>query len=364
MRTLYTIGFLFLGVSAASAQAERVVLLRSSGAVELEVQEELDATLSRVLRAMGFHVLSEGASMQVEEAVVPETANDLRAIAELQGARYTVLAIVHDTSDAGYWVTFRAGYAPDTRVEELDAEVRRVREEPRLRELLGALLRPGGLGDDAPGLAGQDAVGRQLEQDATSAEAAAAAEAERQRLADEEAARAAEQERARQEAAGAEAEAQRAFAGRDRYGVADGLMMVSAGLGVRGLVKSGGDGGTLGSFELQFGRGFEAVVGLELRAGLGLYFASVGAFDVHVGAAYLVSPFAFPLHLGAIVEGGMFVPITGQRSPGGMVRTSLLASYNLSGSLYAEASVPAFTWLSNGGGAVAIGASVHLGLRF
>ncbi|MAQ18745.1 MAG: hypothetical protein CMN30_28605 [Sandaracinus sp.] len=350
--------------AGASAQAARVVLLRSVGSADLEMKEELDATVSRTLRGLGFHVLSEGAAMEVEEEVIPETANDLRAIAELQNATYTLQPIIHDASAEAYWVTFRAGYAPDTRVEELDAEIRVVHEEERLQQLLAALMRPAGLGEEAHALAGQDAAGRQQEQDAADAEAAAAAEAERQRLAAEEAEREAERERAAQEAADAEAAAERAFDERDRYGVADGLMMLSGGLGVRGLVKSGGDGGALGSFELQFGRGFESIPGLELRAGLGLYFGAAGAFDLHVGAAYLTSLFAFPLHLGAILEGGLFMPITGQRSPGGMVRFSALASYNVTGNLYAELSLPAFTWLSNGGGAIGIGASIHLGARF
>ena len=348
----------------AQAQAQRVVLLHSTGPVDLEEKEELDARISGVLRGMGFHVLSEGAATHVEEEAVPQTANEMRALAELQGASFALLPIVHDASEEAYWVTLRAGYAPETRVDELDAEVRRIHEDQRLRDLLLVLLRPEGPGEAGHDLAGQDAAGRQAEEAATQAEddANAQAEAEAQRQAEEEARRQAEEEEARR--AAEEAEAARAYADRDRYGVADGLNMVSAGLGVRGLVKSGGDGGALGSFELRYGRGFEAIPGLELRAGIDLVFGAAGAFGLEVGVAYLVSPFAFPLHLGGILEGGLFMPVTGERSAGGTVRASLLASYNLSGSLYAELSVPAFSWLSNGGGAVGLGASVHLGARF
>lgn len=368
-RLLFTIAVViaaFWLTAPAAAQPQRVVLLHSTGDAPLEEKEELDARISAVLRGMGFHVLSEGAAAHVEEEAVPQTANEMRALAELQGAQWALLPVVHDADEQAFWITFRAGYAPETRVDELDAEVRRIHTDHRLQALLGAILRPEGPGDEGHALAGQDTVGREAEEAAEQAEADAAAEAERQRLAEEEAQREAEEEAARRAAEQAEADAAEAYANRDRYGVADGASMVSAGFGVLGLVKTGegGNGGALGSLELTYGRGFAAIPGLELRAGLDIFFGASGAFDLHVGAAYMLSLFTFPIHLGAAVEGGLFMPVTGQRKPGGMVRASLLASVNFTGSLYAELSVPAFTWLSNGGGAIGMGASVRLGTRF
>jgi len=140
--------------------------------------------------------------------------------------------------------------------------------------------------------------------------------------------------------------------------------MVSAGFGVLGLISSGGQGGALGSLQLNYGRGFAALPGLEIRAGLDIHFGAAGAFDVHAGVAYMLSLFSFPIHLGAIVETGLFMPVTGQRKPGAMIRASFLASVNFAGTLYAELSVPAFHWLSNSGGATALGGAVRLGTRF
>jgi hypothetical protein len=36
-----------------------------------------------------------------------------------------VVPVVHDITVSGYWLTLRVGYARDTRVEEIDAEVLR-----------------------------------------------------------------------------------------------------------------------------------------------------------------------------------------------------------------------------------------------
>jgi len=365
-RLLFTIAVViaaFLLTERVEAQAQRVVLLHTTGDAPLLEKEEMDAKISGVLRGMGFHVLSEGAAVHVEEEAVPRDANEMRALADLQNAEWALLPILHDTEEGGYWLTLRAGYAPQTRVDELDAEIRRIHEEHRLQALLEVLLRPEGPGDEGHALAGHDVEGREAEQAAADAAAQAEADVEAQREAEEEARRQAEEEEARRQAEEAAAGAEEAYENRDRYGVADGANMVSAGLGVVGLIDSGGDGGALGSLQLTYGRGF-GVPGLEVRAGLGLYFGAAGAFDIHVGAVYLHSFFTFPLHLGASVDVGLFMPVTGQRKPGAMVRASLLASYNFTGTLYAELSVPAFHWLSNSGGATALGAALRLGTRF
>lgn len=365
-RLLFTIAVVIAAFwlsDRAEAQAQRVVLLHTTGDAPLLEKEELDAKISGVLRGMGFHVLSEGAAVHVEEEAVPRDANEMRALAELQNAEWALLPILHDTDEDAYWVTLRAGYAPQTRVDELDAEVRRIHEDHRLQALLNVLLRAEGPGDEGHAIAGHDVEGREAEQAAADAAAQAEADAEAQREAEEEARRQAEEEEARRAAEQAAADAEQAYENRDRYGVADGSNMVSAGLGVVGLVSSGGDGGALGSLQLTYGRGF-GIPGLEVRAGLGVYFGAAGAFDIHVGAAYLHSFFTLPIHLGASVDVGLFMPVTGQRKPGAMIRASLLASYNFTGTLYAELSVPAFHWLSNSGGAVALGAALRLGTRF
>ena len=357
--------------SVSVAHADRVVLVSASGDAPLEERDDVEDAIASALGALSHEVLGERVGASTDTA--PQTANELRAIAELQQAEWALVPIVHDSSSDAYWITLRAGYAIAGRVEELDAEVRRSNQDERLRALLQAMLRPEGLSEDGFALAGEDGTTRENEA------AAAAADEEERRRAEEEAARQAEEEAARLAAEEEEARRQaeedaalqaqseaEAFANRDRYGVADGLTMVQLGMGIKPLVSTGdrGNGGVLGTIELGVGRGFESVPGLELRGGVDVVFGAASALTLHVGAAYLYSPITAPLHIGASAGVGLFQTISGQRGPGFLVRATLLVSYNLTGGLYLEASVPEFMWLTNGGGAVALGASLRAGYRF
>lgn len=361
-------------LAAAPASADRVVLLRVTGEGTVEQRDLIEDQVAAAVRALAHDAVTEAGALQADTEEVPETANEMRAVAELQNARWVVVPIVHDMGERGYWLRLRVGYAPETRSEELDAEVRRSREEPRLVELLQAMLRPEGLSEDGLALAGEDLEAREAERLAADEDAAREAEeaAERERREAEEAAErerreaeeAAERERTEAEREAAEREA---WESRDRYGVADGLSMVQVGLGVRPLAFTDderGDGGVLGTLELRYGRGFEGVPGLELRAGVELVFGAANAVGVHVGAAYLASPFTTPIHLGATVEVGVLGVVTGNRSASFSARASALVAWNFAGSWYLEASLPELQYLTASGGALALGASVRLGTRF
>ncbi|MCA9617043.1 MAG: hypothetical protein KC586_29985, partial [Myxococcales bacterium] len=263
LRHVLTAAFL-VTATASPALADRVVVLRATGDADTMQLDAIEDAVIESIRGLAHEPIGEARAYEAQTNVVPQTANELRAVAELQNATYVVVPIVRNAGPLNYWITLRVGYAPATRVDELDAEVRRVRQGPRLAELLQALLRPEGLSEDGLALAGEDAVGRREETDAS------AADAERERLeaeerarreAEEAAAREAE-ERARREAEEASAEERarlerEAYEGRDRYGVADGLWMVQAGVGVRPILRSPGEGGVLGTLELRGGRGFE-----------------------------------------------------------------------------------------------------------
>lgn len=359
------------------AQADRVVYLPVvTEGVPLEASDDIEDTLREVLRNLGHEVITD------PNAPVPENANQHRALAEVNRAEWSIQAELRDYTSDAYWITLRVGYAPETRVQELVAEVRKANETERLEALLTALIKPEGISEADLSLAGADTGDTgQSEEEARLAEELdrRLAEQEAARLAEEEARLAEEAEAERLAAEEAEAEAARAaeaeaarlaeenaYENRDRYGVADGANIVLGGVGVRPLVSTPQEasGGTLGFIELTYGRGFEGAPGLELRANVDVVFGASGGFTLHGGVAYLFSPFVFPLHLGATVSGGIFVPISGSRSPGALVRASALVSYNLLKSLYLEASLPEFTWLSVGGGAIGLGASVRLGVRF
>ncbi|HJL46675.1 MAG TPA: hypothetical protein RMG45_12585, partial [Polyangiaceae bacterium LLY-WYZ-15_(1-7)] len=150
-------------LAAAPASADRVVLLRVTGEGTVEQRDLIEDQVAAAVRALAHDAVTEAGALQADAEEVPETANEMRAVAELQNARWVVVPIVHDMGERGYWLRLRVGYAPETRSEELDAEVRRSREEPRLVELLQAMLRPEGLSEDGLALAGEDLEAREAE---------------------------------------------------------------------------------------------------------------------------------------------------------------------------------------------------------
>lgn len=363
---------LFLLLTPGLAHADRVLVLHATGSASEARIAEVEQALIVALGALGHTVLREPVAGALADP--PETANELRAVAEVQGAEWAVVPLVRGASDRAYEITLRVGYVQDTRIEVLAAEVVRLREDARLRELLAVLLRPEGAG--ATELAGDDVEGRRLEASAAEAEIQAevdarSAEEEAARLAEEEAQRAAEEAEAQaREAAEAEearVAAERAFEERDRYGVADGLLHVQAGVGALPLLSTGqgGSGGTLGSFSMRIGRGFEAVPGLELRAGFDAFFGAASGFALEVGGVYLYSPFTFPLHVGGGAELGLFKVTTGSQDAGFLLRVGPVVAFNLGESpLYVEAALPELVWTSVSGGAVALGFSGRVGVRF
>mgnify|MGYP001614659083 CR=1 FL=1 len=116
--------------------------------------------------------------------------------------------------------------------------------------------------------------------------------------------------------------------------------------------------------EARVGYGLATVRGLELRGGLDIVFGATSAVDVVVGAAYLASPFSFPLHIGGAIELGAFLNTSGAREPAFLLRTGAVVAYRLAPSLYVEADLPAITVISAAGGLVALGAGARIGYRF
>ncbi|NOY91368.1 MAG: hypothetical protein GXP55_09165, partial [Deltaproteobacteria bacterium] len=174
MRLLpFTIALLaaFGAVAPSSvALAERVVVLRPAGELSEEGLDDLEEELANAVRAAGFEALTDASALDADQAALPTTANEMRAVADMQSAQYVVTARATPQPE-GYHLIVRVGYAAQARVEELEAEVRSSRQQARLTEIMQAMLRPEGLGEDADRLAGDDTAARD-------AEAAAAREAE------------------------------------------------------------------------------------------------------------------------------------------------------------------------------------------
>jgi hypothetical protein len=360
-----------LSAMAASARADRVVLLPAVGDDASDtLLERVDGILPDVVRAVGHTPVTERAAWDAPADVPPpRTANELRTVAEIQGAEWAVVPKVRP-AEGGYWLTLRVGYGPEMRVELITTEVLEVRERDRLTEVLAALLRPEGVGADAPTISGPDEQAREADRERREAEERAQREAEareaEERAQQEAEERADRERREAEERAQREAEAKERWETRERYGER-GNWLVQAGLGVRPLVSTpeGGTGGALGAVELRGGHVFDAVPGLEVRGGVDIVFGAVGGFSLYGGAAYLGSYFAdLPIFIGPSVELGLFHPVTGARTTSFMLRGSPVIAWRPTGALHLEAAVLEVTWLSARGGAVTLGFSARVGVRF
>ena len=366
-------------LSAGTAHADQVVVMRAISAVDAnadpDLLDQVEDHIIEAIRAEGHEPTTEANALQVDSEEIPQTAGEMAAIAGLANSRWALLPIVRPSNVAGvYWLTLRVGFVDGPRLEELEGEVRPSREPQRITELVHVVLQEGGLTEEAMALAGEDRVAREIEagerlseeeEARRRAEEEAAREEEERRRQEEEEARQRAEEEAAAAAARAEEEARLAFENRDRYGVADGLWMVQAGLGWRPIVRSPqGNGGMYGTLELRGGRGFESLPGFELRLGVELGFGDVTSFSAMAGAVYLHSPFAIPLHIGAGLELGFLMPTSGNRTANFQGRVTAILSYNLTGAWYIEASLPEISYLSANEGVVSLGVAARFTARF
>lgn len=374
-RLLFTCGLLAaLGLSA-TAQADRVVLLTPSGTAEEEKLHAVEEALADAIVAVGHEALTEAGALDVTRAAPPpETANEMRGVAEMQGAQYVVVPRV--TALPGqYRLYLRVGYAATPRVEEIEVNVLESEEAERLRDVMGAMLRPEGLGEDAVRLtAPVDGP------DAQPDEASAEDEAERLRREEEERARAEEEASARQEflereRERAEEERQRAeerWEARERYGErAPWMFQVGVDLRAiiahRAVIVDGQDrgGGALGGLSLRLGRAIPQVPGLEARAAFDMTTGAASGFALAAGAVYLYSPFEdVPVFVGAGAEAGWFQFVTGTRAASFLVRGGPVAAWRPTDELYLEAALPELMLLTANGGVGTLGLSIRGGIRF
>ncbi len=371
-RLLFTWGLLGALAWAPVASADRVVLLPPSGTAQQEELDRVEEALADAIVALGHEAVTEAGALGVaEDAPPPETANEMQGVAEMQNAQYVVVPRI--TALPGQYSLFlRVGYAPAPRVEEIEVSVVTANEAERLRDVMGALLRPEGLGEDAVRLTEpEDAPD-------TAADEAAAEEEARRR--EEERARREEEERAREEFQARERErqqeerrrAQEAWEAREQYGER-GLWLFQVGLDLRAIVAhqevvvDGEDrgGGALGGLSLRLGRAFPDVPGLELRAALDLTTGASSGFGLAAGGVYLYSPFEdIPLFFGGGIEAGYFQFVTGNRVASFLVRASGVAVYRATEALYLEVAIPEVMLLTGNGGVGTLGLSVRGGMRF
>jgi hypothetical protein len=374
-RLLFTITAIVVTFAAAPlARADRVVLLPPEGDAPTERLDHVEDTLFDVLTQMGHSALTEGGPVSGERPPPPETANELRVVAEMQDADWALVPRVKSSGEQAYWLKLRAGYVPETRKEELEFEVRLSRERPRLKEVLSALLRPEGLGEQRQSLSGKDEAARQAEKQAEAEREADKAEpestdsgAEQQDSGSEPRSQQPQAARADQaEARSAEAESSEDSGDADRF--FGETLHLQLGLGGNRIVQHAprARGGRLNTVEMRLGKSFDAVPGFELRGGADVVFGDTSGFTLYGGAAYMFAPIdVIPLYLGVEVDLGMFKATTGNDVAQFMARGTPLVAIRIPlTDLYAEAAPIQVTYLSANDGGIAVGGSLRVGWRF
>lgn len=388
---LCVLAFTVVGfVTPSAALAEGVLVLPPVGDGSAEARASAARALVTALESLSYDVTVEPSG---DTSAAPEDANDFRALGEIARCDF-VLEPRLAFSGAGYELRLRVGYVPRTRLEEALARVHFVREVPRLRELLRVVLRPEGGGAELAAFAGPDALALPLEADAAAraevearqraeqeAEAARlAAEAEAARLAAEaDAARQAEADAARtadeaaqrqaleaREAERLDAEADAAWARRERYGDG-GRHLALGGIGMMGILnaRAPADGGMVAELEGRYGYALPQVRGLELRGGLDIVFGATAGFGLTGGAVYLASPWQqAKVHLGGGLELGYYQALTGNQVAQFLLRAEGLVHWHATDRLFLEGALPVLTVRSANGGVMTMGFAVRAGTRF
>lgn len=364
-------------VMAAPARADRVVLFPVEGQSDGSRRAMAEDHLRTAIRALGHEVVpGRGAR--------PTTAAEYDTTARASTASYVVVADV-DAMPGQYNLHVSVGTEVASRVEELVVLVQFAEEDARLLDVLGAMLRAAGLGEDALRLSGVESDEDRAAREAAEAAAHQAELDAAQRAADEQAAadaalrRAEEEERLRledearqraeREAAEAHASEQTRWDQRPLYGAGGAWMLQIAGAGgyasplaQRADRLSGGGG--FGLVQARIGRIIDGAGGLELRAGADVFFGLGTALDLVVGATYQFSPFVEPIHLGVIAELGLSIAFSGPRDVGFVLRAGGVVSWNPTGGFYLELALPEIGVMTNGTGLFVFGASLRAGYRF
>jgi hypothetical protein len=355
------------------ARADRVVLYPVTGRADPERLEHVEDELAAAIRDLGHEVLAPPGGLGVDRR--PNTAAELGGVATASSAMYVVLAEVEPLR-AQYRLHVRVGYQPSERAEDLVVTVMEAEERARIREVLSAMLRPAGLGEDALRLTGEtdsasDDAARREEEERARAEAELAA----QRETEERAAREAEEARQAQERAQAEAQERERWNSRPLYG-SDGRWLIAIGggasyavaFGDRPVIRDGmvagrtSEIGGLGRIQARAGYAFSGLDGLELRGGLDVVLGAVGGLDVVVGGTWQFSPFLEPIRIGPLVELGASFTFTGAQNAGFLVRAGALVSWAPIPQLQIELS-PDVAFLTNSPGAFMFGGSLRVGYR-
>ncbi len=139
---------LALALASGTALADRVAIVPTRGPTDAPVTNAIDVDLARGLVALGHTVVPEAELRAALGAVadgVADTAEEYRAVGARAKADWVVAATV-EPAVVTERVEIAAFLVPMGRTESVAREVEKARAEAQLREMIGVLLRPEGIG--------------------------------------------------------------------------------------------------------------------------------------------------------------------------------------------------------------------------
>lgn len=349
-----------ISLAAGSARADRVIFGEATGNAS---EERVDAVMEALIAAA--RDLGHEAEMLSWSHDIPQTSDEMNAIAAARNATYVVVPQI--TAMPGqYRLLLRVGYAPASRVEELEANVVEAEQQARLRDILGAMLRPEGLGEDAVRLSEGDPEAERLAREQREREERE--RAERERLAREEEARREFEAREAARRAEAQRRAREQWATRERYGDDEERPWIGLiGIGAASLIarpEQSRGGPWIGDLRLRIGHAVDGVSGLEVRGGAELWFGSASAVGLTGGAVLMFSPWTYPVFLGVEAEAGLLILTSGSQTARLLARAGFTGIWRAGERFYVEASPFELTLITGQPSSLAMGLSARAGVRF
>lgn len=314
-------------VQSSIARADQVVYLPTKGEGSTADLEGIDAALERTLGELGHQ------SAKSETREFPTTSAERDALAGRYQAQWIVEGYVGRSDDKRYRLRLQASYTPADRIEEIEVDVERKQESARLKEVLAAMLRPEGLGDEA----------LRLSQESTKSKEGKA------------------EERAEGQKDAAPDASERALSAHHWITAIRG-----SGHGILTRDTQNNGESALGGSCLQLQYAPPPLPRLRLGLSFGFFGGATTALGYSANVAYLIGELGSSSrwHWGVTADLGVFQGLSGSRNVAFMARTGPLLVWSPNDRFEIQIVPPELLVLSSGGGVLALGGSLGLGWRF
>lgn len=290
-----------------------------SDTFQIELWEE---ELLRIINESGYQGLTE---LPGAEGPPPKSANELRMVAEMRDADYTLVPIFMSATEQNARIRFRVGHPTQMRVDEFEYFISKAHAAAQISTILRFMLRDEGIGDrlklvgELNKITAPSPKKEATETKTDSTQPSASPPIDK----DEEL---------------------------DLSGWG-----ASATFVFRPLIRSRASGSV---FATQARITYDAdslLKGLELRAGFDLNLGSTRVMSVNAGGRYFIKPFDFPLELGGEAELGLAQFLSGNRVPSFAFSVSPVARWKLSEHFSIEAKLLEVNVWSASSGVITLG---------